>query len=440
MRLHRALALSLFPFALALGFSACSAGDPTDSTTQKALVSSDLVISQVYGGGGNSGATFTNDFVEIFNAGSSSVQLQGYSIQYTSAGGTFVNNSASLAVDLPSFTLQPGQYFLVQLATGGAIGVALPTPDAIGTIDLSGSTGGKVALVLTSSKLTGCGTTNEGQCTVGGWIDFVGYGTATQFEGSAAAPALTSSKAELRKNGGCTDTGDNAADFTAPLPLPRTSLSPLNVCGTDAGDAAVDVIVPVDATPDVVGDANIRDGGVDAIVIFETGGDADLDASFDASVDADLDASVDADLDASVDADLDASVDADLDASVDADLDASVDADLDASFDSCADVGVDASVDSGLIDASTDSGLIDASSDATADASKDGSTDATADAKNDATTDANADGGVDVTVEGGGCNCNQAGDTKPPFSSAALVAIVAVCIRRRKHKAAKQDR
>ena len=28
-----------------------------------------LIISQIYGGGGNSGATFTNDFIEIFNPG-----------------------------------------------------------------------------------------------------------------------------------------------------------------------------------------------------------------------------------------------------------------------------------------------------------------------------------------------------------------------------------
>jgi len=30
-------------------------------------VCTDLVISQVYGGGGNSGAPFRNDFIEIFN-------------------------------------------------------------------------------------------------------------------------------------------------------------------------------------------------------------------------------------------------------------------------------------------------------------------------------------------------------------------------------------
>src|SRR5215213_2411048 len=32
-------------------------------------VSTSIVISQVYGGGGNSGATYQNDFVELFNRG-----------------------------------------------------------------------------------------------------------------------------------------------------------------------------------------------------------------------------------------------------------------------------------------------------------------------------------------------------------------------------------
>ena len=32
--------------------------------------SPDIVISQVYGGGGNAGATFTNDFIELYNRGS----------------------------------------------------------------------------------------------------------------------------------------------------------------------------------------------------------------------------------------------------------------------------------------------------------------------------------------------------------------------------------
>ena len=44
-----------------------------------------VVISQVYGGGGNSGATYVDDFIEIFNRGSTAVNLSGWSLQYAPA-------------------------------------------------------------------------------------------------------------------------------------------------------------------------------------------------------------------------------------------------------------------------------------------------------------------------------------------------------------------
>ena len=50
--------------------------------------SPDLVVSQVYAGGGNTGATYANDFVELFNRGSASVDLSGWSVQYATAAGT----------------------------------------------------------------------------------------------------------------------------------------------------------------------------------------------------------------------------------------------------------------------------------------------------------------------------------------------------------------
>ena len=50
--------------------------------------SPDVTISQVYGGGGNSGATYTNDFIELFNRGTAAVDLAGWSVQYAAATGT----------------------------------------------------------------------------------------------------------------------------------------------------------------------------------------------------------------------------------------------------------------------------------------------------------------------------------------------------------------
>ena len=75
---------------------------------------SGLVVSQVYGGGGNAGATFQNDYIELFNRGSSAASLAGWSVQYASSGGT----GAWTVTPLNALTLQPGQYYLVQEAQG----------------------------------------------------------------------------------------------------------------------------------------------------------------------------------------------------------------------------------------------------------------------------------------------------------------------------------
>jgi len=113
-----------------------------------------VVISQVYGGGGNSGARFRHDFVELFNRGAGAVNLDGWTVQYASSGGVSWN-----AVVL-SGALAPGRHYLVRLSSGGANGELPPTPDATGTMNLSAS-GGKVALVRSLSNLTGiCPATN----------------------------------------------------------------------------------------------------------------------------------------------------------------------------------------------------------------------------------------------------------------------------------------
>ena len=110
-----------------------------------------LVISQVYGGGDNSGAPFRNDFVEIYNHGTTTVDfsITPYSIQYAGVGSNF---SSSNKTNLTTGTIAPGRYFLVQEFGGTTNGVALPTPDATDSINM-GSTSGKVALVAGTTAL-----------------------------------------------------------------------------------------------------------------------------------------------------------------------------------------------------------------------------------------------------------------------------------------------
>ena len=191
--------------------------------------SADLVISQVYGGGGNSGAPYTNKFVELFNRGTASVALAGKSIQYASATGT--GNFSTSLVALPAATVAPGAYFLVQLA-GGANGSPLPAADAIGTFNPA-ATAGKFVLAAISTGLTCNGGSNP--CTgsqLGQIIDLVGYGGANFYEGGAPAPLLSATTAAIRADGGCADTNDNAADFQAAPPVPRNSSAALHECTT----------------------------------------------------------------------------------------------------------------------------------------------------------------------------------------------------------------
>jgi hypothetical protein len=197
-------------------------------------VSPDVVISQVYGGGGNSGAPYANDFVELFNRGSAPVPLAGWSIQYTSATGTGNFGASATQITPLAGSLPPGAFLLIQEASNAAVGNPLPTPDVTDStpINMSG-TAGKVALVNTTTPL-GCngGSTPCSPVALATIVDLVGYGNANFFEGSGAAPTLSNTTAALRLGDGCTETDDNSADFSAAAPTPRNSASPAHVCGS----------------------------------------------------------------------------------------------------------------------------------------------------------------------------------------------------------------
>jgi hypothetical protein len=208
--------------------------------------SPDVLVSQVYGGGGNAAASFTNDYVELFNRGASTVDVTGWSVQYATAAGTGWQATALTG------SIRPGHYYLVQLASTAAIGAPLPAPDVTGTTNLAVS-GGKVALVRDVTPLT-CGAT-AGSCSATALVqDLVGYGPASDFEGSAPGPALTSSTAAVRAGGGCVDTDSSSADFLASAPTPRTSVSTALTCAATptpapATSAAQGATVDLDLQP-----------------------------------------------------------------------------------------------------------------------------------------------------------------------------------------------
>ena len=185
---------------------------------------SNLVIYQVYGGGGNSGATYTNDFVSLYNPTGSAVNLSGWSLQYVNTSGNFTSGAAN-QLNLTG-TIQSGGYFLVQLAAGLTPSGSLPTPDQSGSIAMAGNNG-KLLLVNSTTTLSGACPSSA---TI---IDKVGYGTGECFEGTSAVSALNATKWATRKLNGCQDTDVNSADFTvANTTAPKSSASPTNFCTT----------------------------------------------------------------------------------------------------------------------------------------------------------------------------------------------------------------
>jgi predicted extracellular nuclease/2',3'-cyclic-nucleotide 2'-phosphodiesterase (5'-nucleotidase family) len=190
------------------------------ASAASAAPSTSLVISQVYGGGGNSGAPYTHDFVELHNRGASPAATDGMTVQYTSATGT---GPFAVGASLPAGSVPPGGYLLVQMAAGSGNGQALPAPDVTGTSAMAAGAG-KVALTTGGAGL-GCngGSTPCSAEQLARIVDLVGYGNASFFEGSAAAPTLSNTTAALRLRDGAQDTDDNRADFVAGPPAPRNS-------------------------------------------------------------------------------------------------------------------------------------------------------------------------------------------------------------------------
>jgi hypothetical protein len=193
---------------------------------QTAFASNVIRISQVYGGGGNTGATYSNDYVELFNSSNAAVSIGGWSLQYGSATGT-VNLGACtncLTVLPTGSVIGPCGYFLIQLAAGTVLGAPpLPTPDYApspnSTVNNLSASAGKIGL-----KADGLTTPCVPQAA---FQDLVGYGTTNCAEGTAAG-GLSNTTAVFRNSGGLADTDVNSADCTVALPAPRNSASPPN--------------------------------------------------------------------------------------------------------------------------------------------------------------------------------------------------------------------
>jgi uncharacterized protein len=207
--------------ALAVAAAAASLG-PSSALGAAPASGPQVVISQIYGGGGNAGAVLNADYVELRNLQATPVSLAGWSLQYTSAAGTtWSSQLLTLTGNVPA-----NGFFLIKLA-GGTTGAALPAADASFTLNMS-ATAGKLALVRDSNALSGTCPIPASTSVA----DFVGYGSGTNCSEASAAPAPSATLALLRLDNGCFDSNANGSDFVTGAPNPRNSASAPIACGT----------------------------------------------------------------------------------------------------------------------------------------------------------------------------------------------------------------
>ncbi len=263
----------------ALGASALIAPAASASTD-----GTGIVINEAYLSGGSAGAAYTNKFVELYNPTDADVSLDGLSLQYRSATGSAAfTGVAALTGEIPA-----GGYYLVQGGSNGTNGQALPTADAVTTLNPSG-TNGTLALVEGVSAVT---LTPGSVAGADGVVDVLGYGTSNTFETAAATPPTNNSDVKSLNRTDGVDTDDNSADFTL-----SATITPQNTGGTtpeepeEPEEPTAVSIAEVQGTGDVsplsgqnvtvegVVTADFRTGGYKGIVIQTQGSGGETDAT-----------------------------------------------------------------------------------------------------------------------------------------------------------------
>ena len=186
-----------------------------------ATPASTLVVNEAYGGGGNSGATYTNDFIELTNRGSTAVSVDGWSVQYHSSSATGAWQATAL-----TGSIAPGAFYLIGESQGTGGTTPLPPTQVSGTITMAAGAG-TVALVNSATLLT---CLDSASCAAAS-VDLVGYGTALINEGAPIAGAANTLSVQ---RSAAADTDNNATDFTAAEPTPGAANA--NGGGTGTGE------------------------------------------------------------------------------------------------------------------------------------------------------------------------------------------------------------
>jgi predicted extracellular nuclease len=217
-----------------------------------------LVISEVYGAGGNAGAVYNADYVELYNPTGSAISVAGDYVHYRSAAGGSGGTPAQLTGSVPAH----GHYLIQMGASSATNGVALPTPDAGPFTFNLAAAGGQVYLLDNATAIT----TSGNMAGVAHVLDMMGASGATSYETAAtSSPASTSSSLNRTADG--SDTDDNATDFSLAAPTPESSASS---GGTEPTEHTIAEIQGDGASSPLAGQQVITQGVVTAA--YPTGG------------------------------------------------------------------------------------------------------------------------------------------------------------------------
>ncbi|WP_423922181.1 ExeM/NucH family extracellular endonuclease [Frigoribacterium sp. 2-23] len=202
-----------------------------------------VVINEAYLKGGSANQPFSNKFVELYNPTNATVSLAGWSIQYRSATGTAAFNG----VGNLSGSIAPQGYYLVQMTSNGTTGAALPTPDAVTTVNPGGASGTLVLASTTQPLTVAPGSVSS---STPGVVDALGYGTSNTYETKAAVTGTANSIPSSYVRTAFADTDDNSADFTQ-----QADVTPQNSGG--AGTTPTDPGTPPTPQPEPTPEATV---------------------------------------------------------------------------------------------------------------------------------------------------------------------------------------
>jgi len=191
---------------------------PEISTETGAVAAPNVIITEVYGAGGNAGATFKNDFIELYNTTESTVDISGWSVQYYSSTGTGTSTGVTV---MPTGSIIPAKSHFLVLQSGGSNGSELFEPNVAGTVSM-GASSGKVILYTTNSAQT-----ISDIASITGNVnfkDYMPYGASTPEWGTPTDIASTTTSATRKKaSGEYVYTQNIGNDFEIVSPTPQNT-------------------------------------------------------------------------------------------------------------------------------------------------------------------------------------------------------------------------